>query len=124
LEQKDPLDKYSKGVTIDIHDAHPSSVYTRIKQEVLDEWSTMEGKTLLAIPFGNNAESQAKSQRQTLRSSPMLGLDLLEELEPGGTMTACFQGPPLQSTPPQTKAGCLCSIGLGPLPPPHLQMDP
>jgi len=28
-----------------------------MKQDVLDDWSTMEGKTLLAIPFGSNAES-------------------------------------------------------------------
>ena len=56
-EQKDPLDKYSSGITIPIHDAHPRSAYTRIKQEVLDEWRNMEGEMLLAIPFGSDAET-------------------------------------------------------------------
>ena len=32
-------------------------MYARINQEVLDNWATIEGKTLLAIPFGNDMES-------------------------------------------------------------------
>jgi len=40
-----------------IHDAYPGSAYACIKQEVLDDWSTMEGKTLLAIPFGSDVET-------------------------------------------------------------------
>ena len=55
--QKDPLDKYSRGITTIIHDAYPSSAYARIKQEVIDEWTTVEGETLLAIPFGSDAET-------------------------------------------------------------------
>jgi hypothetical protein len=56
LEQKEPLDKYSSSVTTPIHNVHPRSVYDRIKQEVLDEWRTMDGETLLAIPFESDAE--------------------------------------------------------------------
>jgi hypothetical protein len=57
LEQKDPLDKYSSGITTPVHEAHPSSIYARIKQEVLDDWRTMEGETLLTIPFGSDTEA-------------------------------------------------------------------
>jgi hypothetical protein len=57
LEQKDPLDKYSKGITKMIHDAYPDTVYAQIKQEIIEKWRTMEGETLLAIPFKSDAES-------------------------------------------------------------------
>ena len=57
LEQQDPLDKYSSGITTPVHDAHPGAVYSRIKQEVLDDWRTMEGEILLAIPFESDAET-------------------------------------------------------------------
>lgn len=57
LEQNDPLDKYSSGITMPVHDSHPGAAYARIKQEILDEWRTMEGETLLAIPFGSDAET-------------------------------------------------------------------
>jgi len=57
LEQRDPLDKYSRGITKTVHDAYPGSVYARIKQEVLTEWTMMEGETLLAIPFESDAET-------------------------------------------------------------------
>jgi len=56
-KQKDPLDKYSRGITQAIHNAHPGSMYTCIKQEVLDDWRTMDGKMLLAIPFESDAET-------------------------------------------------------------------
>ena len=56
-EQKDPLDKFSKGITITIHEAYPGSAYARMKQDVLDDWRKVEGETLLAIPFGSDAES-------------------------------------------------------------------
>ena len=55
--QKDPLDKYSRGITTTIYDTYPGSAYAHIKQEVIDEWTTVEGKTLLAIPFGSDAET-------------------------------------------------------------------
>jgi hypothetical protein len=35
--QKDPLDKYSKGITKVVHDPYPGVVYTCIKQEIIDE---------------------------------------------------------------------------------------
>lgn len=57
LEQNDPLDKYSSGITMPVHDSHPGAAYARIKQEILDEWRTMEGETLLAIPFSSDAET-------------------------------------------------------------------
>jgi len=57
FEQKEPLDKYSKGITQVVHDAYPGAVYSRIKQEVLNDWTTMEGETLLAIPFESDAET-------------------------------------------------------------------
>ena len=56
-EQKDPLDNYSKGITRMVHDPHPGAVYARIKQDIINEWGTMEGETLLVIPFGSDAES-------------------------------------------------------------------
>ena len=56
-EQKDPLDNYSKGITRMVHDPYPGAVYARIKQDIINEWGTMEGETLLAIPFGSDAES-------------------------------------------------------------------
>jgi len=56
-EQKDPLDKFSKGITKTVHDAYPGLAYAHIKQDVLNDWSTMEGETLLAIPFGCDTES-------------------------------------------------------------------
>ena len=56
-EQKDPLDKFSKGITKEVHDAYPGVVYARIKQKIINEWGTMEGETLLAIPFEDDAET-------------------------------------------------------------------
>lgn len=56
FEQKDPLDKYSHGVTTPVHDAYPGSAYARIKQEVINEWRKLEGETLLVIPFESDAE--------------------------------------------------------------------
>ena len=44
FEQKDPLDKYSHGVTIPVHDAYPGSAYAHIKQKQVEE---MEGQTFL-----------------------------------------------------------------------------
>lgn len=58
--EKDPLDKYTRGITVAIHDAYPGSAYARIKQEIIDEWRTMEGETLLAIPFESDAETAEK----------------------------------------------------------------
>lgn len=55
--QKEPLDKYSSGITTLVHDAYPGSAYARIKQAVIDDWRTMEGETLLAIPFESDAEA-------------------------------------------------------------------
>ena len=57
FEQKDPLDKYSKGITKAVHDAYPGSAYARIKQDIIEEWRTMDGETLLAIPFESDAET-------------------------------------------------------------------
>ena len=57
LEQKDPLDKYSKEITKAVHDPYPGAVYAQIKQEIINEWGTMEGETLLAVPFGDDVES-------------------------------------------------------------------
>ena len=55
-KQIDPLEKYSSGITQVVHEPYPSSAYANIKQEVLDDQRTMDGETLLAIPFGSDAE--------------------------------------------------------------------
>ena len=64
-EQRDPLDKYSKGIIKPIHNTYPGSVYACIKEDVIEEWRMMEGETLLAIPFG--------SRDAAVRLSPVRG---------------------------------------------------
>ena len=56
-EQNDPLDKYSSGITKTIHDTYPRSVYACIKQDVIEDWRTMDRETLLAIPFRSDAKT-------------------------------------------------------------------
>ena len=62
IAQKDPLDKYSKGITQVVHDPYPGAVYARIKQNIINEWGTIEGETLLAVPFGDDAESAERHE--------------------------------------------------------------
>jgi len=56
LINHDPLDKYTKGVTTEIHDAHPDSAYVDFDPKTIEEWRTLPGKKLLAIPFESNAQ--------------------------------------------------------------------
>jgi hypothetical protein len=53
---RDPLDKYNKGITIQIHDAHPDSIFEYIDPQTFCEWDTLASRKLLAIPFGNEAQ--------------------------------------------------------------------
>lgn len=52
---RDPLEKYTKGIMLTIHDAHPGSEYVDFEQDTIDEWRNYKGEKLLAIPFENNA---------------------------------------------------------------------
>ena len=52
---RDPLDKYTKGVTIAIHDTFPESTYEFVSQATINEWEALKGEKLLAIPFENDA---------------------------------------------------------------------
>lgn len=52
---KNSLDKYTKGINIPIHDAHPDVAYELIAPQTLNEWRGLKDGKLLAIPFENDA---------------------------------------------------------------------
>ena len=54
---RDPLDKYTKGVTLTIHDAHPGAAYELVNTVTYNKWKGHTGEKLLAIPFENEQRS-------------------------------------------------------------------
>ena len=60
---RDPLDKYTQGVQIQIHDAHPSSVYDLIAPETYKEWENLAESKLLAIPFENEKRTKDSNEK-------------------------------------------------------------
>ena len=54
---RNPLDKYTKGITLPVHDADPDAAYELIDQQSIEEWNSFLGEKLLAIPFENDAKN-------------------------------------------------------------------
>lgn len=57
IQTRDPIDKYTWGVTTLIHDTFPDAVYEFMAPQTIEEWGELPGEKLLAIPFGSDARN-------------------------------------------------------------------
>jgi hypothetical protein len=60
---RDALDKYTKGITLPIQDAHPSSPYELIAPETHKQWEKLAESKLLAIPFENEKRTAESNEK-------------------------------------------------------------
>jgi hypothetical protein len=60
---QDPLNKYTKGITLPIQDAYPSSPYKLITPETHKQWEKLAKNKLLAIPFENEKHTAKSNKR-------------------------------------------------------------
>ena len=60
---RDPLNKYTKGITLPIQDAHPSSPYELIAPETHKQWERLAENKLLAIPFENEKRTAESNEK-------------------------------------------------------------
>jgi len=56
-QTRDPIDKFTRGITTPIHDTFPDAAYEFIAPHTIAEWRALPGEKLLAIPFGSDARN-------------------------------------------------------------------
>ncbi len=57
--QRDPLDKYTKGEMPKVHHSHPTAALDDMDHETIAEWDSLPNEKLLAKPFGAYAFNAA-----------------------------------------------------------------
>lgn len=64
---RDPLENFTKDVTIVIQDAHPDVAYEFLDNQTIQEWDALEGDKLFAIPFENDACNPELNEKISLQ---------------------------------------------------------